>query len=147
MKEFFKELFDYNRVHNQKIIDALNSTPSAASEKTIRLFSHILNAQAIWQDRIQLLPDPCSPWDIHPVEEFRSLDEQNHKKALLVLDQYGLDQVIEYRNSRGEAYRNSVRDILFHVINHGTYHRAQIATLFRQSGVAPVVSDYIFYKR
>ncbi|QLH28398.1 MAG: hypothetical protein HWD63_02710 [Candidatus Parvibacillus calidus] len=39
-----------------------------------------------------------------------------------------------------------MKDIIFHIINHSTYHRGQIAMEFRQSGLEPLNTDYIFYK-
>ncbi|WP_379084396.1 DinB family protein [Pedobacter sp. UC225_65] len=44
-------------------------------------------------------------------------------------------------------YTGIVKDILFHVFNHSTYHRAQIATLFKESGITPPVTDFIILKR
>lgn len=58
-----------------------------------------------------------------------------------------LKKKISYKNSRGERFENSVRDILFHVINHSTYHRGQIATDCKLHGMTPLATDYIFYKR
>ena len=50
-------------------------------------------------------------------------------------------------NSKGETFSNKIKDILFHIINHSTYHRAQIATDLKQNGIEPINTDYIFYKR
>ena len=55
--------------------------------------------------------------------------------------------MVHYTNTNGQAFDNSVRDILFNVINHSTYHRGQIAREFREYGPEPLVTDYIFYKR
>jgi len=57
------------------------------------------------------------------------------------------DARVEYKNAAGEKYTNSVKDIITHVINHSTYHRAQIAQLIRQSGGEPAKTDYIVYQR
>jgi uncharacterized damage-inducible protein DinB len=54
---------------------------------------------------------------------------------------------IAYKNTRGESFENSVRDILFHINNHSTHHRAQIAARIREAGITPPTSDYIFYRR
>ncbi|WP_313897918.1 DinB family protein [Brevibacillus sp. FSL L8-0520] len=32
-----------------------------------------------------------------------------------------------------------------HVVNHGTYHRGNIAAMLRQQGYAGVPTDYVFY--
>jgi uncharacterized damage-inducible protein DinB len=36
---------------------------------------------------------------------------------------------------------------MIHLVNHSTYHRAQIATLLRQGGLEPVNTDFITYDR
>jgi uncharacterized damage-inducible protein DinB len=36
-------------------------------------------------------------------------------------------------------------EILRHVVNHGTYHRGNIAAMLRQQGYAWVSTDYIFH--
>jgi uncharacterized damage-inducible protein DinB len=45
------------------------------------------------------------------------------------------------------AFSNDIKSIIFHVINHSTYHRGQIASEFKQNGLDPMVTDYILYKR
>ncbi|MGZ5281453.1 MAG: DinB family protein [Bacteroidia bacterium] len=52
-----------------------------------------------------------------------------------------------YVNSQGERFENSLQDVLFHLINYGTHHRAQISTLFRQNDMAPPAADYFFWVR
>ncbi|WP_276353017.1 DinB family protein [Cohnella caldifontis] len=36
-------------------------------------------------------------------------------------------------------------DILQHVVNHGTYHRGNVAAMLRQQGYAGVPTDYMFF--
>ncbi|MEM1003550.1 MAG: DinB family protein, partial [Bacteroidota bacterium] len=54
---------------------------------------------------------------------------------------------IDYVNSKGNAYGNELKDILFHIINHATHHRGQILVDMRNHKMEPPVLDYIFYKR
>ncbi|MXV17131.1 DinB family protein [Hufsiella ginkgonis] len=42
---------------------------------------------------------------------------------------------------------NSVVDIIYHVTNHSTYHRGQVATQFRLHEIACPATDYIWLKR
>jgi uncharacterized damage-inducible protein DinB len=37
--------------------------------------------------------------------------------------------------------------MLQHLVNHGTYHRGQVATMLRQLGAKPNSSDLIFFYR
>jgi uncharacterized damage-inducible protein DinB len=73
-------------------------------------------------------------------------DKRNFESSIFILDSFELAQTIQYSNSKGQPFKNSAGDILFQVINHSTYHRGQIATEFRQSGLEPLLTDYIYYK-
>ena len=54
-----------------------------------------------------------------------------------------LDRSASYKNSKGEPWTSSVRDILTHVFMHSAYHRGQIATDMRQAGHVPAYTDFI----
>jgi uncharacterized damage-inducible protein DinB len=47
----------------------------------------------------------------------------------------------------GKYFENNVQQIMIHLVNHGTYHRGQVAMLLRQKGFEPVNTDYITYDR
>lgn len=147
MKSFFKELFEYNFHSNQQLAELFLQHSNEASEKSLKLFSHILNAHHIWNNRIEEKQKTFNVWDIHTVQAFKQIDKNNHESSLRILDTFDLNQNIFYSNSKGDKFNNNIKDMLFHVINHSTYHRAQIATEFKQSGITPLATDYIFYKR
>jgi uncharacterized damage-inducible protein DinB len=54
-----------------------------------------------------------------------------------------LSQPLSYTNFQGEVWTYPLWRILFHVLNHQTYHRGQIATLLRQLGATPLQTDYL----
>jgi uncharacterized damage-inducible protein DinB len=147
MNTFFKELFEYSHHFNQKLADIFNTSPNKTSEKSVKLFNHLLNAHQIWNNRIEPKQTPFSVWELHSVQEFQNIDKANYEQTLQILDKFDLAETINYANSKGQTFSNSIRDIFFHVINHSTYHRGQIATDFKQFGLEPVVTDYIFFKR
>ena len=49
-------------------------------------------------------------------------------------DRKFLDEVITYKNTKGFEYSNAVEDILFHLVNHATFHRGQVITMLRELG-------------
>lgn len=147
MKSFLKELFEYSHHFNQKLADIFNDNADKASERSLTLINHILNSHHIWNSRINQQQASFGVWDMHDLRDLKSLDKTNYEQSLQILDKSDLDKVIGYKTSKGQPFSNSVRDILFHVINHSTYHRGQIAAEFRQNGLEPVVTDYVFYKR
>jgi uncharacterized damage-inducible protein DinB len=73
--------------------------------------------------------------------------EANHFRTLQTLENDDLARSVEYVNTKGHRFQNEVQDILFHIINHSTYHRGQVASLLASSGVQVPVTDFIAYKR
>ena len=147
MKSFFRELFEYNHHVNQQLATLFHENLNKVSEKSIQLFSHVLNAHHIWNNRIDQQQPIFKVWDTHPVQRFNQIDAANYEHSLAILDTSELDSNINYATSTGQGFNNDIKSILFHLINHSTYHRAQIATEFRMSGIEPLNTDYIFYKR
>ncbi len=147
MKTFFEELFTYTHHCNQQLAAVLNEQPEKIDMKSMVLFSHMLNAHQIWNNRILGQPTGCTVWENRPNNTFTAIDLHNYNQTLILLGKFGLTDEIAYTTGNGKAFVNTVGNILFHVINHSTYHRGQIALLFRQNGVEPLATDYIFYKR
>lgn len=147
MKEFFKEIFEYNYQINQKILAVMATNASSCSEKSISIMNHILNAHQIWNNRILSKPDAVKVWEIRMLSELKDIDQNNYQTSLELIESRQLDEEIHYKKSTGELFKNNVRDLLFHISNHSTYHRGQIASEFRNSGLEPIISDFIIFKR
>lgn len=146
MKEEFKELFTYNNHFNQKLIALLSENLQSISDKNLRLINHLVNAQQIWNARIAS-EEEFEVWQVNKWEELLRIDNENYSKSIEIIDSSKLDNIIEYANSKGIKFSNKIKDILFHIINHSTYHRAQIATELKNCGIEPINTDYVFYKR
>ncbi len=147
MRNFFNELIEYNRYCNQKVAEVLINNEAKLTVKTKSLFSHLISAHQIWNARILANQKPFEVWQTHLVVDYQLIDQNNFENSLSILSTFDLDQVINYKTSSGIQFQNSVRDVLFHIINHSTYHRAQIATEFKDTDIAPVNTDWITYKR
>ncbi|MFS4455149.1 DinB family protein [Maribacter sp. 2304DJ31-5] len=147
MKGFLNELFDYNFYCNKKIIDecmAMEKVPDKSQE----LFGHILNAHHIWNARILGKPPEYDVWQKHPISDWGDIHYENQRSSFEITTNAGaFDKRIDYENTQGRLFTNTLQDILFHIINHSTNHRGQIATDFRKNGKEPIVLDYVRYKR
>lgn len=141
-------MLEYSHFYNVELIKKFNDGDLhyVLPESSKRLMSHIINAQTIWNHRIQEA-EHVDLWKVWEAEKLEELENQNFQKTMEILEATDLETIIEYSNSKGESYKNSVKDILFHLVNHSTYHRGQIAKEFRKKGVDPIVSDFIHYKR
>lgn len=147
MNAFFKELVEYNHHVNQQLILVFINHSDKTSAKSLTLFSHVLNAHHIWINRLMQLPCKFGVWDPHTTDVLTHLNQTNYEQTLLLLEHANLNQVIDYANTSGKSFSNSMGDILFQIINHSTYHRGQIASDWKQHGLEPLLTDYIFYKR
>ncbi|KFF12274.1 damage-inducible protein DinB [Chryseobacterium soli] len=146
MNEKLIDLFEYTHHFNKQMIHYISENRSAVDGKTISLINHTLNAQQIWNSRI-LGEKAFEVWQINPLENLEEINDRNHAKSIEILNNYDLDKRIEYQNSKGLKFENSIFEMLFHAINHSTYHRGQINSLLKQNGLTPILTDYIFYKR
>lgn len=146
MKNMLTDLLKYNFESNQKVIDLLNTLYPNVSDKQLKLINHIINAQQIWNARI--CNDSCfDVWQINQWDNLHQINQTNYTHSINIITQYDVEKEIKYKNSKNQEFSNSIKDILFHIINHSTYHRAQIATELKMSGTEPINTDYIFYKR
>ena len=106
---------------------------------------HIWDAEVIWLTRIKggnIADWPSKNFTGGKPEMLKGLINTSTELLQFVKEKgepFQQEKII-YKNMKGDSYENSVEEILFHLVNHGTYHRGQIITLLRTSGVAQVVS-------
>lgn len=146
MKTKLLELFDYNSYCNVELIKAIQPHQHEFPLRVIELMNHLLNSHIFWNNRLTWEAD-IDRWQIHPYDQLLTINHENHKLTSFILENRSLDELIFFKNSKGGTSNASIEDIYFHLVNHGTYHRGQLALLFRQSGIVePVRTDYIFWK-
>lgn len=149
MLEHLIHLFKYNNWATEKtansIINLDEILPGA-----VKLLSHIIAAQEIWLNRITGTQSNINLWDNFIIDEsiLKSASLTNQWINLFEgRDNSFLEKRIHYKNSSGENFESSIKDIATQVLNHSTYHRAQIALLVRQANGTPAITDYIVYQR
>ena len=144
-----EKLAAYNLWANEVLVKWLEELGAAVPSSTLRLLSHIANAQLIWLSRLEGVASNQALFEEHPLALCRDLlvSSSDQLLELAAMPVLGLQQMVSYHNTRGQAFETSAEDILMHVFNHGTYHRAQIARDLRQHSLNPVDTDYIIYVR
>lgn len=146
MIPFFEKLLAYNHHCNQQLYALFKTNEGIIPPKALLLLSHTINAHAIWNSRIHGQTPALAVWEIHEVDALQQLDQSNFENSGIILSHYDLNETIHYTNTKGISYSKLVKDILFHVINHSTYHRAQVASALKENGIEPIATDYIFYE-
>jgi uncharacterized damage-inducible protein DinB len=154
------ELYQYNQWANKRVLDACatlteeqftrgmgNSFPSVRDT-----LAHILGAEFAWYERLfgryptALLSGADFPALAPLLRKFEEHDARllDYVSKLSAAD---LDKVLEYKNLSGKELSNPLWQIFQHLANHGTYHRGQVTTMFRQLGAKPVSTDLIGFYR
>jgi uncharacterized damage-inducible protein DinB len=158
--EEMRMLYDYNAWANHRALEATSAlTPEqftrtlGSSFSSVRdTLAHIFGAEWVWLERFQgrspsSLPEPAQFPDITVLRERWAEHELRLLKYVRSLTQEDLDRVVEYKTMKLGASRNPLWQAMQHLVNHGTYHRGQVATLLRQLGTQPLSSDLIHYYR
>ncbi len=150
MRNHYIELFKYNDWANQKLLICLQKN-KVSSEKILSLYYHLIISQDIWLNRIEnISSDDISLWETKSLLDLIDMSNKSADRWLSFLENYqmnSLDEVIAYTNTKGVDYENKLVEILSHVTNHSTHHRAQISLLLRNDDIEPPATDYIFYNR
>lgn len=143
--EHFRRMFAYDHWANRECLSAVSAGSSAFSD-VLRLIGHTLSAQKLWLERLRQVPQSTPVWPSSTLQDCTTLaDEMSSawKKYLDQLPPHGLEETIEYRNSKGEPWSSRVEDVLMHVLFHSAYHRGQVALQMRAAGMQPAYTDFI----
>ena len=131
-------------------LDLSVASGQAAPQPALRIFSHVINAQAIWIARLTGTPSPLKVWQEHDLAGLHHWHAQTSERLRLLCettDEAELTRHIQYTNSQGDPFDSQVSDVLTHAVMHASYHRGQVATKMREGGLEPVNSDFITYCR
>lgn len=137
----------FNVWANQKVAEMLASVDDAVIEKDVissfptikKTLLHVWDAQQLWLIRLKggLTPFwPSEKFTGGKKELLEGLVQSSQDLAdfAATVDRNFLDSKITYKNMKGIEYTNGTEEILFHVVNHGTFHRGQFITMMRELG-------------
>lgn len=148
MKQFFINWYRYNAWANRRVVACLQQQ-QVSDEKILTIMGHLLAANFIWLHRIKGLPNSeLKLWGNYSLPELAHLTEEADRQwTEFIQSQTDFNRVLKYKNYVGDYFENNVEQIMIHLVNHGSYHRGQVALLLRQKGFEPVNTDYITYDR
>jgi uncharacterized damage-inducible protein DinB len=156
----FRLLYDYNTWANHRTVDCCVGLTTeqftrdlGSSFHSVRdTLAHIYGAEWLWLERWHgripnALPSAADFPDLASLRERWTKLESNLHTFISSLTSSELERVIKYRNTEGVPFEGPLWPMLQHVVNHGSYHRGQIATLLRQLGSKAISTDLIAFHR
>ncbi|QDY85735.1 DUF664 domain-containing protein [Paenibacillus polymyxa] len=134
-----------------RILDALEESETK-NKDLLKLVRHVAVAERVWLDRLQGKGSAkYSLWEeTEDLTAIRTMFEENAEQYRIYIEglkEFELDEMIDYENQSGGAFRTSARDILLQVLLHGQYHRGQINRALRIESAEPAQVDYITFTR
>jgi uncharacterized damage-inducible protein DinB len=156
-----KRLYDYtywahHRVWQHAILplsDEQYHRPLAYSIGSIhQQVVHTMSAEWMWFSRMRgetprAMLDPADFPDRPAVRARWDEVEAMVRAYLEALSEADLDRRFEYRTTGGTPDSQPLGEVLLHVVNHGTDHRAQMLAQIHAMGGPTIEQDLIFYLR
>jgi uncharacterized damage-inducible protein DinB len=159
MQTVIRTLFTYNQWAHDRVWPGILTLDD---ERFTRAFEysigsvrtqivHVLSVDHRWLMRVsgQPVPPHLKPEDFSSANAVRAQWDMlapQHASIVAGLSDTELAEVITYdMPARGGVKHTARWEILAHVVNHGTDHRAQILSLLFQLGAPTVEQDLMFY--
>jgi uncharacterized damage-inducible protein DinB len=131
----------------------LAAVPASTSSAMLQTLNHIYRAEAVWLRRV--LGETAA--------QLAHIEEASDPEALRLLwspvnqgwidwaaplqDDASWSQIVPHQDSRGNFHQLPVWLVVMHVVNHGSYHRGQVARMMREEGITPPATDLVIYYR
>jgi uncharacterized damage-inducible protein DinB len=152
----FRHFYDYHFAENRKIWDRY-VTPLSDEQFTQDVdyshgsvrnqIVHIMSTDEAWLSGLRGVenPPPFNPADLDDRKSIRAHWDSVEKNMRDYLSTLRDDMLFEKPFAEGEDKDLILWQVLLHVVNHGTDHRAQLLRLLNDLGVKTEYQDYIFY--
>ena len=95
-----------------------------------------------------IAPDCLPGADFPTADSLRTrwLEIEVEQRAFLeVVTAERLLSIVRYVNRQGQTWEYPLWREMYHVVNHSTYHRGQVAAMLRQLGARPVSTDFLVF--
>ncbi len=132
--------------------DQVSQDRGSSFKSLFDTLSHVYRGELIWLKRVQgdkdaKLTDLESPADLSALgqawpELHRTWTDWSRSLAVA-----NWQEPLSFRTIQGAESQLPLWQIVLHVVNHGSYHRGQVATMLRQAGVKPPGTDLIAFYR
>lgn len=113
---------------------------------------HVMSAEWLWFSRLtgtspRAMLNPEDYPDRAAVRIKWDEIEVMVRNTINTLTENQLAEDVVYATTSGKVHRQSIGELLLHLANHGTDHRAQLLMMLHQLGAPTVEQDLIVYLR
>jgi uncharacterized damage-inducible protein DinB len=152
----FRQVYDYHFAENRKLWEDY-ITPLSHEQFTQGVgyshgsvrdqVVHLMSVDDTWFSGLRGvdIPEPLNPAHFEDRQRIRSHWDTVEQTMRAYLANLHDDQLFEKPFAEGEDKDLILWQVLLHVVNHGTDHRAQLLRLVNDLGVKTTAQDYIFY--
>jgi len=158
--ELIRALFDYNEYANNRVLDAAAKLSAAdfarmqgASFDSVEgNLGHVVAAQMAWLQRWTTGGNTQPTTQLGAISglpEIHRAYDRSHAGLRRFLDSLTEEQlkgVLAYTDSRGNAFERVLWQLMLHVANHGSYHRAETAMALTAMDENPGDLDYVYFE-
>lgn len=145
MKDFFVDKYEYDLQTNKRWINKVIQQEEGVNEFVTKSLSHILNVHYIWNCRLLGTVPESGLWDILPVDYATKFAVENRNVTISYLETWDHEAKVDFHDSEGTLLSKDTIDILYHILNHSNYHRAQIARELRTIGLEVPSFNFITF--
>ena len=134
---------------SQAPADQVNQSRGSSFNSLLDTLNHVYLAELVWISRVDGKPDTTIA-DLSAPADMAALGEAwpaLHKRWLdwgQALDDWTKPMAIRGRFGEFEL---PYWKVVMHLMNHGSYHRGQLATMLRQAGLKPPATDLMVFYR
>lgn len=157
-----EQMYNYNAWANQTILNRIKELPSSVLSQEVNssfptiahALSHIYAVDKMWYLVLTGTGMPealqaCMPLngEIHgSIDEYMQMfADLSAQYSEWLQGHTNLEQTVLLDNPFAGVRETSLSEMVFHLVNHGTYHRGNVSTMLRQLGHASVMNDYSLF--
>lgn len=149
------ETFDYKKWADERTLQAIEKvnvvTSGNAYNFMLQQLNHIVIVEELFKSRLLNVIAPHEKTNTKHVPEFNELKERLlisgkwYQEYIAGLENEPYKTSISFVFADGKSGSMTIEEILFHIINHGSYHRGSIAHSLDLAGVSHPADGYGIY--
>ena len=161
VKNIFIQYCSYNLWATTFLVDTIKNLPEKVHQAEVKssfpglykTLMHLLDVENNWWHRLNgnEKSGAYNKETSYQLSEVSTLLHQCQSRWLdwvLAIEEKDFYNQVNYKNLKGEPFKQPLYQILLHIFNHGTYHRGQLITILHQLNIQNIPqTDFIVWTR